>query len=90
VSAAVSDCPNCGERVDASAELCPGCGFHVRSQHADAVRRLREEGRIRPGRLGAKQRGEFRGGDPGERPTRTELPAEDGATESPRGIDAGL
>ena len=84
------DCPNCGESVDEDAALCPSCGFHVKSQHADAVRRLREEGRIRPGRVGAKERGDFAGGDPDERGPRTELPAEDRATALPGEIDAGL
>jgi len=54
----VSDCPNCGKPVDEGVALCPSCGFDVRSQQAGEVRRLRQEGRIRPGRLGARQRGE--------------------------------
>jgi predicted amidophosphoribosyltransferase len=45
------DCANCGTQVDEGADLCPSCGFHVSSQAAGEVRRLREEGRIRPGRL---------------------------------------
>ena len=86
----MSDCPNCGKPVGPDDALCPHCGFDVRSQQADDVRRLREEGRIHPGRLGAKERGDFRGGDPQERPARSDLPSEDRATEGPEEIDAGL
>jgi hypothetical protein len=86
----MADCPNCGEPYAENDLLCPDCGFDVRSQHADSVRRLREEGRIHPGRIGAKERGEVAGGDPSERPARSELPAEDRATEGPEEIDAGL
>jgi hypothetical protein len=88
----VSDCPNCGAQVDEGAALCPNCGYDVNSQQAGEVRRLREEGRIHPGRLGAQERGGgFAGGDPSERPApHTELPAEEGAREGPEEIDAGL
>jgi uncharacterized Zn finger protein (UPF0148 family) len=86
----VSDCPNCGKPVGEGDALCPNCGYDVRSQQADAVRRLREEGRIHPGRIGAVDRNDFAGRDPEERGSRTELPAEDRATEGPEEIDAGL
>jgi uncharacterized Zn finger protein (UPF0148 family) len=86
----MTDCPNCGQPYGESDLLCPNCGFDVRSQHADAVRRLREEGRIHPGRIGAQDRNEFSGGDTRERPARTELPAEDRTAEGPEEIDAGL
>jgi zinc ribbon protein len=87
----VTDCPNCGQPVEEGAPLCPHCGFDVQSQQAADVRRLREEGRIHPGRLGAGQRGAH--GEADQQPSggsRTELPAEDGASESPKEIDAGL
>ena len=86
----MGDCPNCGKPVEEGAALCPHCGFDVNSQQADAVRRLREEGRIHPGRIGTQERGDFVEGEPRERPPRTELPAEDRATEGPEEIDAGL
>jgi uncharacterized membrane protein YvbJ len=54
----VSECPNCGKPVDEGAALCPSCGFDVHSQQADAVRRLREDGVIHPGRLGERERPE--------------------------------
>jgi hypothetical protein len=50
----VSDCPNCGAQVDPGAALCPNCGFDLQSEQGDTVRRLREEGRIHPGPLGAQ------------------------------------
>ena len=85
------DCPNCGKEVSEADELCPHCGFHVKSRQADEVRRLREEGVIHPGLLGAQERSDFAGADPAERPApRTELPAEDRAREGPEEIDAGL
>jgi hypothetical protein len=80
----VSDCPNCGKQVDASAELCPHCGFHVKSRQAGEVRRLREEGLIHPGRLGASP------GARTERQPTTDLPAEDTGRTGPEEIDAGL
>jgi hypothetical protein len=86
----MGDCPNCGQPVGESDLLCPNCGFDVRSQHADAVRRLREEGRIHPGRLGAQERADFAGGEPSERAPRREQPADERATEGPEEIDAGL
>jgi len=85
------DCPNCGQPYSESDLLCPNCGFDVRSQHADAVRRLREEGRIHPGRIGAQDRNEFSGADAEERALRrSDLPAEDRAAGGPEEIDAGL
>jgi|tagenome__1003787_1003787.scaffolds.fasta_scaffold20926056_3 hypothetical protein len=86
------DCPNCGQQVDESAALCPNCGFDLHSRVADDVRRLRKEGRIHPGRLGASDANDFSGGDPGDPDIREELPAEDwgGASESPEERDAGL
>jgi zinc-ribbon domain len=87
----MSDCPNCGKPVGENDLLCPNCGFDVRSQHAEHVRELREEGRIHPGRIGAKERGDFAGGDPSETPhPTTSLPAEDRSAEGPEEIDAGL
>jgi hypothetical protein len=87
----VSDCPNCGEQVSEADDLCPSCGFHVTSQQAGEVRRLREEGLIHPGRLGAQERGNFAGAEPSERgEARSGLPAEDKAREGPEEIDAGL
>ena len=80
----MTDCPNCGEQVDAAAELCPACGFHVKSQQADDVRRLRDEGLIHPGRLGANPDART------ERQPTTELPAEDKGRAGPEEIDAGL
>lgn len=85
------DCPNCGKENEAANVLCWNCGFDLHSQHADAVRKLREEGRIHPGRLSPEERardavpsaGNERGGD------RTSLPAES-ASETPEEIDAGL
>jgi hypothetical protein len=84
------DCPNCGQPYAETDLLCPNCGFDVRSRQADSVRRLREEGRIHPGRLGAQDRNDFSGGDPGDRPIRSDLPSEDRAAEGPEEIDAGL
>jgi hypothetical protein len=80
----VTDCPNCGQQVSESDDLCPNCGFHVKSRQADEVRRLREEGRIHPGRLGAHP-----GARDERRPT-TDLPAEDKSRVGPEEIDAGL
>ena len=45
------DCPNCGAGVERDAALCERCGFDLRSSAADSVRKLREDGRIKPGRL---------------------------------------
>jgi hypothetical protein len=88
----VIDCPNCGKQVDPQVALCPECGFHVQSQQAGEVRRLREEGVIHPGRLGAQERtGHAPTAEATERgQTRTELPADDRATQRPEEIDAGL
>ena len=83
------DCPNCGAQVDESAPVCPNCGFDIHSQAAETVRRLREEGKVHPGREGATDPNEFSGpavrGGPDE-----ELPAEDLAREGPEEFDAGL
>jgi hypothetical protein len=80
------DCPNCGRQVDESEALCQNCGFDLHSQAADEVRRLREEGRIHPGRLGAKERGET------TQPLRrgTELPSAGEVRDEPEQQDAGL
>jgi hypothetical protein len=86
----MGECPNCGKQVGSDDALCPHCGFDLHSRQADRVRELREEGRIHPGRIGAKERGDFAGSDSRERPTHTDLPAEDRGTEGPEQIDAGL
>ena len=86
----MGECPNCGKRVAPDEALCPSCGYDLNSQQAERVRELREEGRIHPGRIGAKERGEFSGGDSEQRPPRTDLPAEERGTEGPEEIDAGL
>jgi zinc-ribbon domain len=78
------DCPNCAEEVSEEAELCPHCGFHVTSQQAAEVRRLREEGLIHPGRIGAHPDART------ERRPAPELPAEDRGRAGPEEIDAGL
>jgi transcription initiation factor TFIIIB Brf1 subunit/transcription initiation factor TFIIB len=85
------DCPNCGQQVDDGAAVCSNCGFDIHSQQADEVRRLREEGKIHPGRLGAANN-DWEGGDPRERDIHEELPAEDwgAGRESPEERDAGL
>jgi hypothetical protein len=48
------DCPNCGAGVGSDAALCGKCGFDLHTSAADEVRKLREEGRIKPGRLHEK------------------------------------
>jgi hypothetical protein len=85
------ECPNCGQQVDDGAAVCSNCGFDIHSQQADEVRRLREEGKIHPGRLGAENK-DWEGGDPRERDIHEELPAEDwgAGRESPEERDAGL
>jgi hypothetical protein len=85
------DCPNCGKPVEEDAPLCPHCGFDIHSRQADEVRRLREEGRIEPGRLGPTNK-DWEGGDPREPSIHEELPAEDygPAREDPRERDAGF
>jgi hypothetical protein len=85
------DCPNCGQQVDESAALCPNCGFDLHSSVAGEVRKLREEGQIHPGRLGASN-DDWEGGDPREPSIHEELPAEDwgAGRESPEERDAGL
>jgi hypothetical protein len=77
----VTDCPNCGTRVEPEAALCGSCGFDLHTSVADEVRRLRNEGRIKPGRL-----------DPRERSV---APTDASAGEEPQGtraehFDAGL
>ena len=86
------ECPNCGQQVDDGAAVCTNCGFDIHSQQADEVRRLREEGRIHPGRLGASDRNEFSGRDPHDPDIHEELPAEDwgAARENPEERDAGF
>ena len=88
------DCPNCGKQVDEAVALCPHCGYHVQSQQAEEVRRLREEGKIHPGRDGEEIHGRQPRDDTVRDPLleRGELPAEDAgpALEDPRERDAGL
>jgi hypothetical protein len=86
------ECPNCGQENEDSAPVCSNCGFDIHSQLAGDVKRLREQGRIHPGRLGAEDPDDFSGGDPGDPDIREELPAEDlgPARESPEERDAGL
>ena len=86
------ECPNCGQQVDGDAAVCTNCGFDIHSQQADEVRRLREEGRIHPGRLGAQERVNFSGGDQRDPDLDSELPAEDlgPARETPEERDAGF
>jgi hypothetical protein len=88
----VIECPNCGQRVDENAPVCTNCGFDIHSQLSDEVKRLREEGRIHPGRLGAEDPQDWSGGDPRDPDIHEELPAEDlgPARESPEERDAGL
>ena len=59
----MADCPNCGTDLAARDDLCPACGFDVHSGAAEEVRRLRLEGRIEPGRIGAQPRGEAPGAE---------------------------
>jgi predicted amidophosphoribosyltransferase len=56
----VADCPNCGADVPEGERLCPNCGFDTGESQAEDVRRLREEGRIHPGRLGPTDAEEYR------------------------------
>ena len=84
------ECPNCGQQVDDDSALCPNCGYDVHSRQADEVRRLREEGRIHPGRIGAEDRNDFSGGDPADPPIRSDLPSEDREREGPQELDTGL
>lgn len=85
------DCPNCGQQVEENAALCPNCGFDLHTQVADDVRRLREEGRIHPGRVGASN-ADWEGSDPRERDIHQELPAEDwgAGRENPEERGAGM
>jgi hypothetical protein len=85
----VSDCPNCGAAVPEGERICPNCGFDTGEAQADDVRRLREEGRIHPGRLGAEDTDEFSGPDRNEDEPVTETPAGEGPID-PRETDAGL
>jgi hypothetical protein len=86
----VSDCPNCGKEVPPDAALCPNCGFDVHSGAADEVRRLREDGAIHPGRLGASDPADFAGGEPSEKARPADLPGDERGTAGPEDIDAGL
>ena len=52
----MSDCPNCGAQTEPDAPLCGSCGFDLHTSVAGEVRRLREEGRIKPGRLTPRER----------------------------------
>jgi hypothetical protein len=47
----MADCPNCGADVPEGVRLCPSCGFDTGESQAGRVRELREEGKIKPGRL---------------------------------------
>jgi NMD protein affecting ribosome stability and mRNA decay len=85
----VVDCPNCGQQVDESAALCPNCGFDIHSRLADEVRRLREQGKIHPGRIGVEDENEFTGPEP-RGGSRSELPAEDTPLGNPEQSDAGM
>ena len=84
----MTDCPNCGEQVDENAPLCPKCGFDIHSGQADSVRRLREEGKIHPGRMGAQQRAD----EAGERTAPAHAADEGGRDpqDKPEHYDAGL
>jgi zinc-ribbon domain len=85
----VADCPNCGADVPEGERLCPNCGFDTGEAQAEDVRRLREEGRIHPGRLGASDPDEFSGPErPGE-DQRDDTPPGEGPVD-PREEDAGL
>jgi hypothetical protein len=84
----VTDCPNCGFEVPDGERLCPNCGFDTGEAQAGDVRRLREEGRIHPGRLGAEDPNEFSGPEEPEKGL-TETPAGEGPVD-PRESDAGL
>jgi hypothetical protein len=90
--ARVIECPNCGEQNEESAPVCTNCGFDIHSGQADEVRRLREEGRIHPGRLGADEKASFSGRDPRDPDIHEELPAEDwgAGRENPEERDAGF
>jgi hypothetical protein len=87
----MSDCPNCGAAVEEGVRLCPNCGFDTGEAQAEAVRALREQGKIHPGRLGASGDDPFPIGDPSERPAEVEeLPAEDTPVKDPRTFEGGL
>jgi hypothetical protein len=87
----MADCPNCGAQVEEGVRLCPNCGFDTGESQADAVRELREEGRIHPGRIGPEDREDFAGGEPAEQPEpANELPAEDAGGRDPRETEGGL
>ena len=87
----MADCPNCGAAVEEGVRLCPSCGFDTGEAQADDVRALREQGRIKPGRINA--------GDPAapvdtpgpENPgEQSQLPAEDDGARDPRELGGGL
>lgn len=85
----MADCPNCSAQVDEAVRLCPACGFDTGEGQAEAVRALREAGRIHPGRLNA---GDPAGpvATPSGEAAETLLPAEDRGAKDPREISGGL
>ena len=84
------ECPNCGTQVDEGVRICPNCGFDTGESQAEEVRELREEGRIKPGRLNPQEPNDFAGGEPNDRREDEELPTEDAAGRDPREIDGGF
>ena len=83
----MTECPNCSFQVPDGERLCPNCGFDTGEAQADDVRKLREEGRIHPGRLGAEDPEEFSGAAAGDDPEET--PPEQGPID-PRETEGGL
>jgi hypothetical protein len=84
------DCPNCAAPATEGERLCPSCGFDLGSAQADDVRRLREEGKIHPGRLNASDPGAPGGVDRGGVQGGDALPAEDTPVDDPRTFEGGL
>ena len=85
----MADCPNCAADVEQGVRLCPACGFDTGESQADAVRALRDAGRIHPGRLNA---GDPAGpvATPSGDANETAMPAEDNGAKDPREISGGL
>ena len=83
----MAECPNCGFEVPEGDRICPNCGFDTGEAQAEDVRRLRDEGRIHPGRLGAEDPNEFSGAARGDDPEET--PPDEG-TVDPRDMEGGL